>query len=201
MSRGSKQRIAAVVALAVLGTGALVALRRGPGGPSAGKDGLKIPRFAVTEPAPEAEPPRPETPEEVAKHVQETVTLWRNAVLEKNADVVVRLDGEFLGRPERYLEALAKSASADSDERVRAFSTRVLGKVHRPALAPTFGRLLEDKSPFVRQNAAWALGELSSEADGRAAARQTLAELRHVRSRDPAGDVRSAAKGALEKLE
>ena len=64
-----------------------------------------------------------------------------------------------------------------------------------------FEELLADKSPFVRQNAAWALGELAAVDDGRAAARHAVAELRHARSRDPAPDVRSAAKGALARLE
>ena len=92
-------------------------------------------------------------------------------------------------------------AATDPNERVRAFSTRVLGKLRQPALADAFEQLLEDGSPFVRQNAAWALGELGADADGRAAARHALAELRHVRARDPAGDVRTAAGGALDKLE
>ena len=51
----------------------------------------------------------------------------------------------------------------DANERVRAFSTRVLGKFKQVELAETFERLLEDGSPFVRQNAAWALGELGAE--------------------------------------
>jgi len=84
---------------------------------------------------------------------------------------------------------------------VRAFSTRVLGKYKSPTLADTFDALLADKSPFVRQNAAWALGELAAQADGRAAAQRAVAELRHARAKDPAPDVRTAARGALARLE
>jgi HEAT repeat protein len=77
----------------------------------------------------------------------------------------------------------------------------VLGKLKSAALADVFETLLADKSPFVRQNAAWALGELAADADGRTAARRAVAELRHARAKDPAPDVRTAASGALARLE
>ena len=64
-----------------------------------------------------------------------------------------------------------------------------------------FERLLSDKSSYVRQNAAWALGELAETTNGHIVTRHALAELRHVQAKDPAGDVRVAARGALEKLE
>jgi len=103
--------------------------------------------------------------------------------------------------PERYRSALEKSARGDADGRVRAFSTRVLGKRKNAALAPLFETLLADTSPFVRQNAAWALGELAVQEEGRMAARHAVAELRLARAKDPAPDVRSAAKGALARIE
>ena len=115
--------------------------------------------------------------------------------------MVQSLDRAFLSSPERYRSALEKSARSDADGRVRAFSTRVLGKQKNPALAPLFETLLSDKSPFVRQNAAWALGELAVLDDGRVAARHAVAELRLARAKDPAPDVRTAAKGALARLE
>ena len=85
-------------------------------------------------------------------------------------------------------------AEAEENERVRAFSTRVLGKLKNAALAPLYRRLLSDKSPYVRQNAAWALGELG------AAAAPALAELQTASTKDPANDVRAAARDALGKL-
>jgi hypothetical protein len=145
--------------------------------------------------------PKPETPEEVAHEVAGAVASWRSAILAKDADTVVKLDGAFRAAPARYLDALIESASKDPNERVRAFSTRVLGKLRRVELTQTFERLLEDGSPFVRQNAAWALGELGPGAIEPAAVKHALAELRHVRARDPAGDVRSAARDAIDRLE
>ena len=91
-------------------------------------------------------------------------------------------------------DRLAKSAEKDDNERVRAFSTRVLGKLKNPDEAPLYRRLLTDKSPYVRQNAAWALGELG------AAGAPALAELQRASRSDPANDVRAAAKAALGKL-
>jgi HEAT repeat protein len=155
----------------------------------------------------EAEPvtvptlPVPETPEAIAQDVTASLAAWRQAILVKDADAVVRLDRAFVNDPARYRAALIESAQSETDERVRAFSARVLGKQKNPALAEVFEALLADKSAFVRQNAAWALGELAADADGRTAARRAVAELRHARARDPAVDVRTAAKGALARLE
>jgi HEAT repeats len=140
-------------------------------------------------------------PEELAKQVTTAMQAWRGAVLNKDPETVVSLDRAFRENPPRFMDALTKSAESDDNERVRAFSTRVLGKLRKPELADLFGRLMADKSPYVRQNAAWALGELASATEGRTAAQRSLAELRRARARDPAGDVRSAAKGALERLE
>jgi HEAT repeat protein len=111
------------------------------------------------------------------------------------------LDRAFLAAPDRYRAALEASAKGESDERVRAFSTRELGKYRDAALAGLFQTQLGDKSPFVRQNAAWALGELAAHDDGRAAARHAAAELRHTRAKDPAPDVRTAARDALARLD
>jgi len=114
---------------------------------------------------------------------------------------VIALDRAFLGAPDQYRAALEASVNTETDERVRAFSTRELCKYKNPALAPLFEAKLADKSPFVRQNAAWALGELAAQDDGRTAARHAVAELRHARTKDPAPDVRTAAKTALARLE
>ena len=102
---------------------------------------------------------------------------------------------DFKQDPDRYREALEKSAQHDETERVRAFSTRVLGKMKNPDEALLFKHLLADSSPYVRQNAAWGLGEL------RGAAAVAVAELRRARARDSAEAVRMAAKDALGKVE
>ena len=77
----------------------------------------------------------------------------------------------------------------------------MLGKLKDPALAGLYKELLADKSPFVRQNAAWALGELAADADGRAAARDASRSCGARARTDPAADVRAVAKGTLARLE
>jgi hypothetical protein len=201
MSKGDKRLIAAGLLVAVTGGGLLFfrhqraeqAIRQRAADGSSLR-GLEASRF---------EPPtwKPETPEEIAAEVGESLTAWRDAILTKNAETVQKLDRAFLAAPDRYRAALEVSAKSETDERVRAFSTRMLGKLKNPALAPVFETLLADRSQFVRQNAAWALGELAAQEEGRLAARRAVAELRHARAKDPAVEVRTAAKGALARLE
>jgi HEAT repeat protein len=201
MSKGDKRLIAVGLLVAVTGGGLLffrhqraeqaIRLRAADGSTLRGLE------------ASPSEPPtwKPETREEIAAEVDQSLTAWRQAILAKDAEAVQRLDRAFLSAPDRYRAALEISAKNESDERVRAFSTRVLGKLKTPALAEVFETLLADKSQFVRQNAAWALGELAAQEEGRAAARRAVAELRQARAKDPAAEVRTAAKGALARLE
>jgi HEAT repeat protein len=202
MSRGDKRWIA--IGLLVCATGAgVVALRRhraeialrqvAAGGPTL--RGLAAPDDVQTLPA------VPESREQIANEVASSLASWRRAILDRNADAVVALDSAFLSSPDRYRESLEQSAKTETDDRVRAFSTRELGKYRNPVLAALFEAQLADKSPYVRQNAAWALGELAAQDEGRAAARRAVAELRHARAKDPASDVRSAAGSALARLE
>lgn len=202
MSRNQKWWIAAGLAAAVMGGGALLVRQRQSSQVVhlRAADGSSLRRLEA-EPATVPTLPVPETPEAIAQDVTASLAAWRQAILVKDADAVVRLDRAFVNDPARYRAALIESARSETDERVRAFSTRVLGKQKNPALAEVFEALLADKSAFVRQNAAWALGELAADADGRTAARRAVAELRHARARDPAVDVRTAAKGALARLE
>jgi hypothetical protein len=129
------------------------------------------------------------------------VEAWRQGILDRNAETVMTMDRIFTQLPGRYGPQLERVAQDDADERVRAFSTRVLGKTKNVGLAGLFRRLLTDKSPFVRQNAAWALGELLSVPKGRAALESATAELRQVETSDPAPDVRAAATNTLKKLQ
>jgi HEAT repeats len=135
------------------------------------------------------------------KQLEEVMDTWRHAIIDKNADVVVTLDQAFNVAPLRFGPPLVELAGHDADPRVRAFSTRVLGKYKNSALVDVFQVLLDDKSSFVRQNAAWALGELGQTPAGRTAAEEALADLRHVEADDPAPDVRKAATEALKGLQ
>jgi hypothetical protein len=147
-----------------------------------------------------AAPPR-ETPAEHDAEVAAALSSWRDGVIQKDSESVIRLDLTFQERPDRYLSALVASSQIESNERVRAFSTRTLGKFRRPTLASHFRRLLADQSPFVRQNAAWALAELANVPGGREAAHAAIPELLRARAKDIDSAVRAAARGALEKIE
>ncbi len=206
MSRGDKRRwlvAGAIVASAVVVSYGLIRRPLGPRARATGDDAADSFRgLASGALGPSAVPAAPPSPEEVAREVAATLSRWRAAILTKDARTVIELDQAFRQAPDRFAAALATSAEKDDNERVRAFSTRVLGKLNRSGLEPLYQRLLADKSAFVRQNAAWALGQLGGGgADGRAAATRAVPELRHVRARDPAGDVRLAAKDALGRLE
>ena len=88
------------------------------------------------------------------------MNLWRSSILARDIEAVGNCDRIFVDQRAVFTPPLVKSARSDPDERVRAFSTRMLGKFRDQALVPLFRELLADPSPFVRSNAAWALGEL-----------------------------------------
>jgi HEAT repeat protein len=96
---------------------------------------------------------------------------------------------------------LIDSAETDAEPRVRAFSTRVLGKFKDPSCAPAFTGLLRNPSEYVRGNAAWALGELHHASGGREAARKALKTLRRLQQSDPSNQVRDAAALAVKQLQ
>jgi len=201
MLKGDKRWIAAGLLVAVTGAGVLL-FRHHRAGQAMRLRGAGGPTLRGLEASPSDTPTwKPETPEEIAAEVEKSMTAWRQAILAKDGELVMKLDRAFMSSPDRYRAALEISAKSETDERVRAFSTRVLGKLKSPALAALFEQLLADKSQFVRQNAAWGLGELAAQEEGRVAARRAVAELRHARAKDPAAEVRMAAKGALARLE
>jgi hypothetical protein len=201
MSKGGNRLFAAGLLVALTGAG-VVAFRHHRAEQAIRQRAADGSTLRGLEARPDEIPPLPpETPETIAEEVQSSLVAWREAILGRDADGVQRLDRAFASSPDRYRAALQTSANSETDERVRAFSTRVLGKQRNAALAPLFETLLADRSPYVRQNAAWALGELAAQEDGRIAARRAVAELRHARAKDPASDVRTAAKGALARLE
>ena len=135
------------------------------------------------------------------QQLEAAMGAWRQSILERRQDAVITLDRAFAMFPGRYGPELLKAAETDPEERVRAFSTRVLGKIKNPQLVDVFQHLLADKSPFVRQNAAWALGELADKPDGREAAEVAIGELQHSEAADPAQAVRAAATEALKRLQ
>lgn len=215
MAKGDKRRLVVGAAILLVGAAALVAVRHhgdGSGAPkpaggessapgwrgfAAGTPGVSGQAPAGGSAAPNAAAPSPEAIEE---QITTAMNAWRNAILVKDEETVVTMDRVFLDMPARYTPALVKSARSEDNERVRAFSTRVLGKLKDAGLAPVFGELLDDKSPYVRQNAAWALGELGR-TEGRQAAQRASADLRRLEQHDAAKDVRTAANTALKRLQ
>jgi hypothetical protein len=189
VSGRAKAVLTAAVALAGAGVGVYGLLRPGAGPGSASIPAASPPRFVSGQ---TALPPPPSVP--VEKQADDLMAAWRGAILAHDADTVLLCDRTFLGDPRTFTPALVESARRDGDDRVRAFSTRVLGKLTDATLIDVFRTLLEDRSPYVRENAAWGLGQLEARAQSAAA------DLEKVRKRDRAGDVRRAAEEALQRV-
>lgn len=146
--------------------------------------------FVVAPPEPVAPPPAPPIDEQVAT----VMAAWRTAIVGRDTETVLTCDRTFVTDARTFTPALVQSAQSDGDERVRAFSTRVLGKFADPALIEVFRKLLADGSPFVRENAAWSLGELRDRASG------VTGDLEKVRKGDQVEAVRRAATEALHRV-
>jgi hypothetical protein len=189
-----------------IGAGALIAVGllawtlRGPqpGASSTTAGRADLPHFTGT-PNREAEtPPEPAMP--VEEQVRQVMQRWRTSILNRQAEGVLDCDHIFHERPTLFSPALRTSAESDDDERVRAFSTRMLGKLRDAGNTDLFAKLLADASPSVRGNAAWALGQLH---DPRSAALLEQANRPSNRSAHPdqRGDkvARPAAVGPQRK--
>ncbi|MES1164628.1 MAG: HEAT repeat domain-containing protein [Verrucomicrobiota bacterium] len=131
--------------------------------------------------------------EPISARVPKVMGEWRQAILNKNADTVEALDSVFAVHPGEFIAALMASAGGDPDERVRSFSTRVLGKLRSKESAELMRKLLDDRSEYVRFNAAWALGELSDHA--------AASRLRRLQKADPSANVRRSAEDSLRRME
>lgn len=215
MLKGRKLWIAAGVSVSLIGAGVVIFRHGGhdkaPAGEQAAADptdkwrgfAAGVPGMPGSDPqgGPHAPPVTAASPAEQKQQLELAVSSWRNAILTKDADTVVTLDRAFTENPVRFGPELEKMAQSDENERVRAFSTRVLGKLRAPQLAELFQKLLDDKSPYVRQNAAWSLGELGARPEGREAAQRAVAELRRIEQHDAAKDVRHEAGSALKRLQ
>lgn len=197
MSRRVKLGALALGGALVVG-GAFYALRRSDSSAdrrTAG--GAGIPSFTsrngegneAASPAATAPPPREPVGREKAAKL---MSLWRNAIISHDAEMVLFCDQAFLDDRAVSMPALVESAQTDANDTVRAFSTRMLGKFRDPALVSVFRHLLSDGHSYVRENAAWALGELSS--------RDAIKELEKLRKRDSAENVRKSAAEALDKV-
>ena len=135
----------------------------------------------------------PPSPPAKVKPKEPLFEIWRTALLTKNAEEVMAVERSFLGNRARFHDGLAELAEKDDQERVRSFSTRILGKFAMAGDVDLFARLLQnDPSPYVRHNAAWALGELRSGVP--------VEVLSRVSEGDPDEEVRAAATKALSRI-
>ena len=118
---------------------------------------------------------------------------WKRAVLTRNARAVGDMEAAYREEPERFREGLMRLAEHDPEARVRSFSTRMLGKLARKECFDLFVKLLaKDPSRHVRENAAWALGELGP--------REAEEPLRRAEREDAEPVVRAAAAAARKRL-
>jgi hypothetical protein len=155
----------------------------------AGQAAVDDSRYA---PAPEPAAQSPLDRAQVAARVQQAMAGWISAIRERNPETVEALDRAFAEHPRDFVPPLMASAESDSDERVRAFSTRVLGKLRSVESQALMRRLLTDASEYVRFNAAWALGELQDH--------EAVAELRRLGKHDHSPMVRQAASESLRRI-
>jgi HEAT repeats len=206
MPRGLSKRVVVSAALVVAAAAGTFWTYRSVGGGGQGGSGGQAsapPRFSDSPGGP-GDPAQASPPEQSAQQqVERVMAMWRTAIQARDSDTVLACDGAFLGQPHTFLPALVESAQRDPDDRVRAFSTRVLGKLGDPSLTEVLRKLLADTNPYTRHNAAWALGQMAGivGSEGPAMSPAVLRDLERVRREDRADFVRQAAAAALAKIQ
>lgn len=141
---------------------------------------------ATPAPPPTVEPPLQDLPwpDQVAEH-------WRDSIVHFNPEAVDQARAEIDALGPDALPVLRRLAVEDPEERVRAYSVRVLGQM-QAAEGPFLRDLLNDTSEHVRANAAWALGRI-----GFADAAE---DLRRLEREDVSELVRREAGTALAEM-
>jgi len=143
--------------------------------------------------APKGPFPTNETVTEKERQIGRLFNIWRQSILTKNISQINQLDSQIKACGDEAIPFLTKLAKNDGNERVRAFSVRVLGRMNITELSSLFiDRLHYDTSPFVRENCAWALGRLGNT--------EVLENLQRAADSDPSAQVRKAAGEAIEMI-
>ena len=141
LSGKTKRALGWAIALSSVGVAALFVTRgKGPEHAAPDREDQRATPRTHFGPGAESAPPSllaPAGPDDVAKRVAAAMADWRNAILVRNAGPVIKLQAAFAEAPAMYVEALKTSAASDENERVRAFSTRELGKIKRVDLEPS----------------------------------------------------------------
>ena len=152
-----------------------------------------------------------ETVSEKERQIGRLFNIWRRSVLTKNISQINQLDSQIKGCGDEAIPFLSKLAKEDGNERVRAFSVRILGRMNNAELSsatpsvnpsthgsagqllPLFMELLKnDTSAFVRENSCWSLGRLGNS--------ESLDILQKAADSDPSEPVRKAAAQAIETI-
>jgi hypothetical protein len=168
-----------------------------PGGRTGSANGLyragvSVDRAGVPAAALAAAPPTAAEPARPVIDVPRAMREWRLAIENRNAEAVEALDRAFAEHPTEFVPALMASAETDPEERVRAFCTRVLGKLRSAESQGLMRRLLGDPSELVRFNAAWAVGQLHDH--------EATPKLRSLQKHDRSKMVRQAASETLDRM-
>lgn len=122
------------------------------------------------------------------------MNTWREAIVVKNIKDIQGLSIAIGRYGKESIPFMQKLALEDNNERVRAFATRSLGRMRNNELNSLFIDLLKnDKSPFVRENAAWSLGLLGDS--------NAIVALQLVADNDESTQVRQVAKKAINSIE
>jgi len=98
---------------------------------------------------------------ESARNIGLLMNAWREAIVLKSIKDIEQISVDIGRYGKESIPFMRKLALEDQNERVRAFATRFLGRMRNADLTTFFIDLLKsDNSPFVREDAAWALGLL-----------------------------------------
>ncbi|HLD35926.1 MAG TPA: HEAT repeat domain-containing protein [Planctomycetota bacterium] len=137
--------------------------------------------------------PTDATATEKERQIGRLFNIWRQSVLTRNITQINQLDSQIKGCGNEAIPFLTKLAKEDRNERVRAFATRILGRMNLSDLFSLFVELLKnDTSAFVRENSCWSLSRLGNI--------EALEILQKVADSDSSAQVRKAASEAIEKI-
>ena len=137
--------------------------------------------------------PMDDTVNEKERQIGRLFNIWRQAVRTRNISQINQLDSQIKGCGDEAIPFLTKLAKEDTNERVRAFAVRILGRMNLATLSSLFTELLKnDTSAFVRENCCWALGQLGNS--------ESLDILQKAADSDPSEPVRKAAAQAIETI-
>lgn len=129
--------------------------------------------------------------EDAPREVDEIVDLWRVTILRKDVRSWNAAREAVLAHWEQSRPLVRKLAESDESDRVRAINLRLLAEKSSPSDTDFFADRLRDTSPFVRENACWALGRLRA---------KEYRDLLRRHASDPEKRVADAARSALEEL-